>query len=432
MRLAHIIPPKLLTKVLADEDTYHLCLCDLVLSDGDYASFYRSRSMSGRDFVVLDSNAFENPGVAAAVDSLARAAAIISPDAVVLPDAIGEDGDTTFSRACAAVKHWTQLPGHKVNMRFWACPHGVDYEDYLECVRKLAAIPQVKGLCIVEETMEEYNIHRINVAKDIWRETYGRKSLHLLGMLEDLSDLKDPWIQKHVMGCDSAKLARWGFDIQLVTKDYIPTYPGRGPNYFKRDTLTDLQARAIRQNLTYWNQLVAGGSRMSEPTGELTELRIGGAFTVDHNLDVPSVITTSDVTNRPLEWEATRFRETDPDVQKYVAGPYGDVQDIGVRFDLLPPEAMRVMAYEMWRGSDRYGLSDEEAWKKQSLRRFLNHALNHINDYLAGMRGEDDLAHAACDLMFALHIDIKLHEQMGVERTFDPAQKRAKPSKGGE
>lgn len=397
MRLAHICPPRLLNKLLSHDDTYHLCLMDLVLNDGDYAQFYRKRSLSGRDFVILDSNAFEKPGEAAAISKLAQAAAIISADAVILPDAIGESGDQTFHRSLTSLKNWQVLPGHKSDQRFWVCPHGSDYNDYLDCAQKMASIPGVSGVCIFEETMPSYGEHRIDVARDVYGLIRRGTTIHLLGMLEDLSDLCDPWVQEHVLGCDSAKLVRWGMNNDLVEVGEIPSYPGRGSDYFSRQALSESQTFCVRANLDYWNKLVRG--TMSLP--DTPKLTVGGAFSQ---------------TSAP-----------EKALPKYRADKDGDIQDSGYRFDLLPPKALAAAAHQMWAGSEKYGVHDEFAWKQQAWRRHLNHMQGHINSFLAGDRSEKHLANIVCDAMFALELYLEEHgpEEINAEHAILAEQEQA-------
>lgn len=84
-----------------------------------------------------------------------------------------------------------------------------------------------------------------------------------------------------------------------------------------------------------------------------------------------------------------------------VAG--GKQSHVARDYTLIPQEALASLARVMYNGAMKYS---KDNWKLIHKRDHLNHALNHINLYLAGNVTEDHLAHAATRMMMALELDL--------------------------
>lgn len=83
MKAAIIAPvPHLDVARLSD---FHLVLAPLVLEDEYYAQFYRERALAG-DYIILDNGVAES-GIALDVAQIERAAEVVPPSEVVIPDA---------------------------------------------------------------------------------------------------------------------------------------------------------------------------------------------------------------------------------------------------------------------------------------------------------------------------------------------------------
>lgn len=87
------------------------------------------------------------------------------------------------------------------------------------------------------------------------------------------------------------------------------------------------------------------------------------------------------------------------------------------QFILLAPQAMRCLTSILRKGGIKY---DFENWRKIPVEEHINHAMNHINNWLVWQVGirvteegcicstrpaEDELAHALCRLMFAVELE---------------------------
>lgn len=76
----------------------------------------------------------------------------------------------------------------------------------------------------------------------------------------------------------------------------------------------------------------------------------------------------------------------------------------GVRYDLITPIGLRRIAETYKEGYDKYGAFNWE--RGMPISDILNHAIAHIYQYLSGVEsGEDDLAHAAWNLLAAIHME---------------------------
>ena len=94
---------------------------------------------------------------------------------------------------------------------------------------------------------------------------------------------------------------------------------------------------------------------------------------------------------------------------------YGGKQSaIGIRFDLIPQDALRAAATTLHEGAIKYGA---ENWKRITQDEHINHALNHLNLHLLGDTEEEHLTHALVRVMMAYHVD-----QNGV--VIDAAQRK--------
>lgn len=84
-----------------------------------------------------------------------------------------------------------------------------------------------------------------------------------------------------------------------------------------------------------------------------------------------------------------------------------------VRYDLISPVGLRRLAETYAEGAAKYG---ERNWEQGIPATSLaNHALQHIYRWLAGDQGgEDHLAHAAWNLLAAMHFEEQLSEMIDV------------------
>ncbi len=73
------------------------------------------------------------------------------------------------------------------------------------------------------------------------------------------------------------------------------------------------------------------------------------------------------------------------------------------RFDLMSPIALLRIARVYEKGAEKY---EDRNWEKgREFSRFIDSALRHINQYLAGETTEDHLAQGAWNLMAVMHLE---------------------------
>lgn len=101
-------------------------------------------------------------------------------------------------------------------------------------------------------------------------------------------------------------------------------------------------------------------------------------------------ITTS---RNPLEAEYAKFS----------TGAIRSQDANNTRYDLITPIGLRRVAETYKEGCDKYGAFNWE--KGMPVNDILNHGIRHIYEYLSGDRTEDHLAHAAWNLLAAMHIE---------------------------
>jgi hypothetical protein len=87
--------------------------------------------------------------------------------------------------------------------------------------------------------------------------------------------------------------------------------------------------------------------------------------------------------------------------EKGVAGSKTSV--FPARFSLVPAIGLRRLAETCGEGEIKYGQGNWLAGFKQT--DLLDHAQAHLNEYIAGDKKEDHLAHAAWNLFVAMHLE---------------------------
>jgi hypothetical protein len=252
VRLAHICPPGLLTDVIDDEEDYHLVLTGLVLRNEQYRSFYAERSHRG-DLVILDNDAYENTGKSTPIEELVSAISYIDPTVAVLPDLRGASWDYNFKLAEAAA---LMLSAAYPTLQLMGVAHGATLERYLASALMLASLPGVSWIGVYEETWDDFRIPRQDMVRLL---SPINAKIHLLGLTEDMRDVKDAFVRQRVEGSDSCKLIRWGLHGSNIrpTDSFVPEYPGRGTDYFDRgpdDPDWVAYHSCVRGNIRRWRE----------------------------------------------------------------------------------------------------------------------------------------------------------------------------------
>lgn len=107
---------------------------------------------------------------------------------------------------------------------------------------------------------------------------------------------------------------------------------------------------------------------------------------------------------------------------KFSTGAVRSSDKVNVRYDLISPIGMRRLAETCEEGYKKYGAFNWE--RGMPISDILNHALAHIYTYLEGKpTDEDELAHAAWNLLAAMHME-ETHPNLPHELRFEIASKK--------
>lgn len=91
-----------------------------------------------------------------------------------------------------------------------------------------------------------------------------------------------------------------------------------------------------------------------------------------------------------------------PGYKTYPSGATRSSDVNHVAFHLLSPIGMKRLAARAQLGADKHGELNYE--QGMPVTEFLNHAVNHIYEFLAGNRTDDDLAAACWNCLAAMHL----------------------------
>ena len=94
-----------------------------------------------------------------------------------------------------------------------------------------------------------------------------------------------------------------------------------------------------------------------------------------------------------------------PESKRYATGAVRSADRNNVRYDLITPIGLKRLAETYAEGANKRGAHNWE--NGMPVDDLLNHALAHIYDYLAGDRSQDHLAHAAWNVLGAIHSEVK-------------------------
>jgi hypothetical protein len=97
---------------------------------------------------------------------------------------------------------------------------------------------------------------------------------------------------------------------------------------------------------------------------------------------------------------------------KFTSGAVRGIEETNARFDLITPVGLRRLAETYGEGAIKY--SDDNWLKGIDAKNLMNHALTHINKYLAGDTSEDHLAHASWNLFAIMHFEEKMPSMINI------------------
>jgi hypothetical protein len=265
LRVATVAPPALLEAVIPTEERYHLTLASQVLREDTHAylNFYHDRRMRRGDYVIMDNDAYEAQGISSALETIRKAAELLIPSEIILPDEMqGPDcAKLTVERSAQAAEA-LRADGWK---NFMAVPHGNTMNEWLSCAIELSKLEGVGCFGIAEkDALKLVAGERVILARSV----YGMgQDIHLLGMMEDMSDVQHRWVQQRVRGIDGSKLLVWGINgLRPRVGDPMPAYPGRPKGYFDLtpEDLSPAQMNDAIGNVNYWQGYLSNPTAYTE------------------------------------------------------------------------------------------------------------------------------------------------------------------------
>lgn len=90
-----------------------------------------------------------------------------------------------------------------------------------------------------------------------------------------------------------------------------------------------------------------------------------------------------------------------PERHEYNTGAVRSADCDDIRYDLITPIGLRALAKTYAEGAEKFGVCNWE--NGMPVVDLLNHAIAHIYNFLGGDRSEDHLAHAAWNVLGAIH-----------------------------
>jgi hypothetical protein len=101
-------------------------------------------------------------------------------------------------------------------------------------------------------------------------------------------------------------------------------------------------------------------------------------------------------------------KPSDSNLDHFTTGAVRSKDANGTAYTLISPIGLRRVAETCAEGAEKYG---DYNWEKgMPIRDLLDHGIRHLYLFLEGDRGEDHLAHAAWNLLAAMHSEEKWPE----------------------
>lgn len=216
---------------------YHLLLAhDVLAYPVEYVDTYLSIPYV---HIILDNSVVEL-GHSLPIEDLVKAAGILRPNYLVIPDVMGD-----CDRSLQVAWEFTHDLMNRAPMPLMGVIQGKTVDEYLRSMRELITMPNVKALS-VPRLVHKYLGTRIDMVATV-RQFCPNHPIHLLGFSESLLD--DVISARHpgVMGIDSAVPARAALDETTLTLDVDRDYGPRG-NFWDAKGVTNNTRLILEMN----------------------------------------------------------------------------------------------------------------------------------------------------------------------------------------
>lgn len=218
---------------------YHMVLAQYVLSDSNYAAYYKNLSKHDH-FIMLDNGAAEN-GHSIGIENVVKAADMIGGvDEIVMPDVLDEMRATVAATFAAR-------PFVPERMRA-VVPQGKTWEEWTECALALLDM-KCRTICVAKryESFKGGRVRALKIIEDhSWHKTH---NIHLLGCYRNpLREIRDaraaaPWVR----GIDTAAPISYAQHEAVLTHPSWYSLEWNGKfNFAVAETNVDLILEACR------------------------------------------------------------------------------------------------------------------------------------------------------------------------------------------
>lgn len=250
MKLVHDVPVALVEQVGQDRNML-VAYAEDIVSHPEYLAFYRE-ALDDRKFVILSSLAQTGNAV---LEDLIEAAVKLRPSEVVLPNIPAHPEKS--ARLTAEASGVLQSAG--VNSTpFMAVPHGEDFHEYTENVTRLSTFSQVRTIGVTADVFDKYHLTRKAFFKAMGKAC--PRTLHLLGLPDDLTDLTDPLSKANFRSATTPKAVVWGLSGTTVKAGVkkVPEYGGReqfggAAGFMAFTTEESAKLDTANKNITDWD-----------------------------------------------------------------------------------------------------------------------------------------------------------------------------------
>lgn len=250
MRIIHDVPTQLVEHVGSDRLMY-VAYAEEINAHDSYLAFFRE-AVQDRKFVILSSVAQAGEVV---VEDLIEAAVALRPSEVVLPNLPCSPEKSAL--LTAKVSSLLQSAGVD-RTSFLAVPHGEDFHGYIENVTKLSNYSMVRTIGVTVDVFDKFHLTR-KAFFQAMRKACPR-TLHLLGLTDDLTDLNDPLSTSVFRSVQTPKAVVWGLSGTAVRPNVkkVPEYGGRDlfggdVGFLSFNTDEDAKLATANKNITDWD-----------------------------------------------------------------------------------------------------------------------------------------------------------------------------------
>jgi hypothetical protein len=224
--------------------SFRMALAPLVLSNGDYAGYFRNAGRCSC-YTILDNGAYESGGAPVSDRELLEAAQLIAPAEIVCPDVM-YDGVATLARTRQFIEILTH-EGLLGRFKLMGVAQGKSGEEWTRCFEALNAMEEISTIGMSRLSLESSwasssAAPRVSCAKAVLPMLADGKVLHLLGggrsFPRELMLLAN---EPRVRSADSSFAFKYSLTGVPIAGDILAASADIGPPSLDRDRIDDMK-----------------------------------------------------------------------------------------------------------------------------------------------------------------------------------------------